>query len=270
MRTIKSLAILALFASLSENSWAISPNPPTQAAGYTLVFDDNFTILNLAPSSVTTGDYPWYRGVWYQNTANPFNASIGSSGLDLAWTPGQTLPNTVISSCSSTGYHCHAFRYGYFEAQMKWDVSVGAWPAFFMLPVQNIWQSPESGELDVFEGQGETKESHTFYGTIHDWLTVNGVATDVANNRYTNHVVIPGVDFSQWHTYGVLWVPGTVTWYLDNSPVLTYQTFPIFDQQYYYLMLGSQEGVNWQTGNTTGVTASSLNLYVNWVKVWQK
>jgi hypothetical protein len=33
--------------------------------------------------------------------------------------------------------------------------------------------------------------------------------------------------------------------------------------------LGAQEGVNWTYGNTTGVTASSINTYVAWVRAWQ-
>jgi hypothetical protein len=64
-------------------------------------------------------------------------------------------------------------------------------------------------------------------------------------------------------------VPGKVTWYLDNHPVLSAPTYPIFDQQNLFLMLSSQEGVNWVYGNNTGVTASSINLYVQWVRVWQ-
>jgi len=35
-------------------------------------------------------------------------------------------------------------------------------------------------------------------------------------------------------------------------------------------VLSSQEGVNGQPGNTTGVTTQYMDLYVDWVKVWQK
>jgi hypothetical protein len=43
----------------------------------------------------------------------------------------------------------------------------------------------------------------------------------------------------------------------------------LFDQQDFFLILGSQEGPNWTAGNLTGVTASDINLYVDWVHVWQ-
>ncbi len=152
---------------------------------------------------------------------------------------------------------------------MKWDVTTGAWPAFWMIPVENIWGATENGELDIFEGQGAPATAQTFYGTIHDWMVINGVSTDVQNNNGHNAVTISGVDFSQWHTYGVLWVPGRVTWYFDQQPVLTANTYPIFDEQDFYLVLGAQEGANWTYGNLTGVTATSMNLYIDWVKVWQ-
>ncbi len=150
---------------------------------------------------------------------------------------------------------------------MKWDVTVGAWPAFWMIPVEGIWGAPETGELDVFEGQGSTPQ--TFYGTIHDWVVVNGTPIQAANNNGSNSYKLSGVDFTQWHTYGVLWVPGKVTWYFDNTPILSAATYPIFDQQNYFLLFTTQEGVDWTSGDTTGVTATSMNLYIDWVKVWQ-
>jgi len=128
----------------------------------------------------------------------------------------------------------------------------------------------ETGELDVFEGQGDTEDAHTFFGTIHDWVTANGASTDIANSNGHNNYKLPGVDFAQWHTYGVLWVPGRVTWYFDDQAVLTVPTYPIFDQQFYYLMFGAQEGANWSAGNMAGVTATGFYLAIDWVKVWQK
>jgi beta-glucanase (GH16 family) len=230
---------------------------------------DDFTNLNLA-SNQTTGEYPWYPGQWYENLPSPFYASASYSDLILIWAKGQNPADTSINSCSQTGMNCRVFRYGYFEASMRWDVTTGSWPVFRLLPVQGIWQAPENGELDIFEGHGDPADSQTYFGTIHDWVTTHGTTTDVANNVGSNTAVINNVNFGTWHTYGLLWVPGSVTWYLDNNPVLTYQTSPIFDHQNYYLVLSSQEGVNGQPGNTTGVTTQYMDLYVDWVKVWQK
>jgi hypothetical protein len=259
--------IKLLFAVLPVVCQAGPPTPPSQAAGYSLVYFDDFTNLNLSPDG--TGQYGWFAGPWWETPSKPLHAAAASSILDLSWANGQTPADTTVTSCSSDGNRCRAFRYGYFEARMKWDVTTGAWPAFWLIPVEAIWGATETGELDVFEGQGDPAEAHTFFGTVHDWMTINGKPVDVANNKGHNWAALSGVDFSQWHTYGVLWVSGRVTWYFDQQPVLTAPTYPIFDQQNYYLLLGAQEGVNWTYGNTSGVTASSMHLYVDWVKVWQ-
>ena len=105
----------------------------------------------------------------------------------------------------------------------------------------------------MFERQGDTEDAHTFFGTIHDWVTANGASTDIANSNGHNYYKLPGVDFAQWHTYGVLWVPGRVTWYFDDQAVLSAPTYPIFDQQFYYLMFGAQEGANWSGSHCYGL-----------------
>jgi len=252
------LSLILLCLGFAVHAGANAPVPPSQAAGYSLVFYDDFVNLNLSPDS--TGQYAWYAGIWWEPSLTPFSASISSSALDLTWNRGQNPPDTTVSSCSSDGNRCRAFRYGYIEARMKWDVTTGAWPAFWMVPVESMWGATETGELDIFEGQGDPANSRMFFGTIHDWLNNNGTAIDVANNNGQNYYAMPGVDFTQWHTYGVLWIAGKVIWYFDDKPVLSAATYPIFDQQ---------EGANWSAGNLNGVTANSLNLYVDWVKVWQ-
>jgi beta-glucanase (GH16 family) len=147
---------------------------------------------------------------------------------------------------------------------MKWDPVAGAWPAIWMLPVQEISGASETGELDIFEGQGSTPT--TYYGTIHDWQ--NG--TSVASNNNDAYNLGSGVDFTQYHTYGVLWVPGSVTWYFDNNPIITTPTYPIFDSQNYFLILGSQAGsILGGRGNMGGTSATSLSMSVQWVHVWQ-
>jgi hypothetical protein len=66
-----------------------------------------------------------------------------------------------------------------------------------------------------------------------------------------------------------LWIPGRVTWYYDNSAVGTATTPAIFDQQDFFIILGSEEGNHWIPGNLIDVTARSINLSVEWVHVFQ-
>lgn len=234
--------------------------PPPQASGYNLVFADNFNTLNLSPTGYQ--NYNWYNpGMFWEAPAPYSNISATNSILNLIWKNGQGTSDTSISTAAKGGWPYHAWKYGYFEARMRWDTVTGAWPAIWLIPVQGITCGHcEQGELDIFEGQGATP--NIFTGTIHDWNSPTG------NHSQGQNYNLGSVDLSQYHTYGVLWVPGMVTWYFDNQALYSYRTYPIFDQQNYYLVIGSQEGANWSYGNLSGVTASSIGVHVDWVRVW--
>jgi len=239
--------------------------PPQQASGYCLRFSTNFNPLNLSPNGL--GSFNWYNpGIWWEAAAPSANISIKNGTLNLVWTSGQPTSDTSVSTTATDGSHYLGWHYGYFEVRMRWDTVVGAWPAIWMIPIQNILSpSDEQGELDIFEGQGITPNA--FYGTIHDWKNNQ----DIANNNCCNTAQLPAVDFSQFHTYGALWTPGNVTWYLDNKPLFSAATYPVFEdvKQKYFLIIGSQEGANWTYGDMTGVTASQIGMQAEWVRIWQ-
>lgn len=255
-------------AALGQQPLPGKPAPPSQAQGYKLVFADEFDALDLSPDG--RGIHEWYEGIWFNHQHAPRkNISAANSMLCLKWDRGQRGTDTSISTLSPFIQNFAVWRYGYFEARLRWDVVKGAWPAFWLIPLedatgQDIYNgTKESGEIDIFEGQGD--EPHVFYGTIHDWVNLH----DRANRN--NHFPLPGsVDLNQFHTYGLLWTPGKVTWYLDNQPLHSESTPAIFDRQNFFLVLGMQEGEDWKAGNLSGVTASSMTLNVDWVRVWQQ
>ncbi len=257
----------ALEAAFTNVVFATAP-PQAASAGYkTLAFDDEFGSLSLAPSSISSANYNWYPGIWWENPG-PASSLItdSSSVLTLDWNRSSShstgLEDTSISSESGNGSAGQTFRYGYFEASMKWDNVTGSWPAFWMLPIQGIQGAANTGEIDIFEGQGG---SNAYYGTLLTWK--NSVPTWASS---PNTFSLPANnDFTQFHTYGLLWTPGEVTWYYDNNPVGSASTTALFDQQDFYLVLGSQEGANWTAGNLRGVAATNINLYVDWVHVWK-
>ena len=255
------------YIAWAQQPHADKPAAPPQAQAYNLVFADEFDTFDLSPDG--RGVHAWYEGVWFNHQHPPRqNISAANSILGLKWERGQGSIDTSISTLSPHKRNYAAWRYGYFEARLRWDVVKGAWPAFWLIPVedatgQDIYKgTKESGEIDIFEGQGD--QPHVFYGTVHDWVNLH----DHANRN--NAFALPGnVDLSQFHTYGLLWTPGNVIWYLDNQPLHSERTPAIFDRQDFFLVLSMQEGEDWKAGNLSGVTASSMRLSVDWVRVWQ-
>jgi virginiamycin B lyase len=265
MKSLFRAFIICAGSAVAAFSQSGSPLiPPPQASGYKMVFSEDFSSFDLSPNGY--GTHNWYPGIYF-GTAAPLPASItvNNSILDLQWNRSSGQDNTSIEGCAYNAGHCNTYRYGYFEAKMKWDVATGAWPAFWMITEQGIWGESNVGELDIFEGQGN--DPTHYYGTVNEW---NGPNDLVTSNVGSNRFPLPaGKDMSGWHTYGVLWVPGKVTWYFDNVAVGTAATPAIFDQQDFFLILGSQEGNTWQPGNLTGVSSQALNLNVEWVHVYQ-
>ncbi|MGA3344255.1 MAG: glycoside hydrolase family 16 protein [Terracidiphilus sp.] len=272
---LKSLLLPAVASAfIAAVSQAPSPAPvseaPPQAAGYSLVFEDNFHPLDLSADG--RGDHNWYNGVWFRHQLPPnSNVETTHGYLSIHWKREQGTPETSITTLSRDLRHFRAWRYGYFEAQMKWRPVRGSWPAFWLIPVQdaqrtNMYGSTrESGEIDIFEGQGE--RTHDYYATIHDWIN----SKDAHNNGGNNRLTLPSqTDYAQWHTYGLLWTPGKMTWYFDNVPIHSESTYGVFDMQDYYLALTEQVGPNWKYGSTVGVDENDMSLDVRWVRVWQQ
>lgn len=245
------------------------PPPPPQASGYSLAFSDDFNSLNISPNG--TGNYTWFNGIWWESPVSPLtDTTTANSILNLNWMSGQGTTDTSITTAAKNGSVYKAWTYGYFEASLKWqNKTQGAWPAFWMIPVEDITGADvsngvrDSGEIDIMEGQGGAYPN-TIYGTIHEWKN----NSDVYNNNNSNaYNVSSSVDLSQYHTYGVLWTPGTISWYFDNQLIHSASTTAIFDKQHFYLVLGSQVGANWSAGS--GVSASTVGMQVDWVRVWQ-
>jgi hypothetical protein len=243
------------------------PAPLSSLSGYQMVFHDEFDELALSPNG--RGAYTWYNGVWFNHQhAPPANISVSNSVMTLLWTAGQPSFDTSIATLSHDKTRYHAWRYGYFDARLRWDVVNGAWPAFWMIPVQDAVGTDiyagqkESGEIDIFEGQGD--QPYTYFATIHDWLHLK----DSANQ---NNVVklSASVDLSQFHSYGLLWTPGQMTWYLDGVPIHAEVAPPIFDKQDFFVVIGMQEGADWKAGDRSGVSATSMKMDVDWFRVWQ-
>lgn len=240
---------------------------PPDCRGYRLVFEDRFHPLDLSPDG--RGDHAWYNGVWFRRRRPPNSAIETSLGfLSLHWNAGWGVPETSIVSYSRESRRANAWRYGYFEARMKWKPVTGSWPAFWLIPVEDAKGAPagrrESGEIDVFEGEGS--DPRAYYGTIHDWVDGKDVRSTQADNRIA---LAPATDLSRWHTYGLLWTPGRVAWFLDGRAVHGEHAYPVFDRQTYYLVLTEQVGDDWTYGSLRNVAERDLRLDVKWVRVWQ-
>ena len=166
--------------------------------------------------------------------------------------------------------------YGKFEARIKLPIGKGLWPAFWMLPKDEVYGSwAASGEIDIMEARGSDPTSVS--GAIHyggQW----------PNNVYTvNRYGFPmGESTNEFHVYAVEWEPGEIRWYVDDRHYATQNEwysyspnqqnpnpFPAPFDQDFYLLLNSAIGGNYD-GNPDSHTTFPQSMKVDYVRVYNK
>lgn len=257
------------------------PPPPSgepaaiAGLGYHLAFDDEFTTLDRsvwddhiwyddAPSSTWSGfQQVDANGVLHLRTSRNFHYNDPCSG-DHAEDPGAcNWPINTMTTASSG----KTFQYGYFEARMNWTGAAGSWPGFWLYSYGHEQETGSgcdvpAGELDIMEGQGT--EPNVFYGTVHENTGPCGNDNQNGNNYQERPSDLAG----GWHTYGMLWTPGHVSWYVDDVKVMDSDSYYATLDQPMFLLV--QE---WTCGWTTCPNSTSpdvLENQVDWVHVWQQ
>jgi beta-glucanase (GH16 family) len=147
------------------------------------------------------------------------NAFIKDGMLNIVALPaeeGAAKPYT--SARLNTRYNAD-FTYGRFEMRAKLPAGQGSWPAFWMMPTDEVYGTwPRSGEIDILEAvnlkavaEDGTLESN-IHGTLHygrEWPNNSSSGKAYTFPQDTN----PADDF---HTYAIEWQQGEVRWYVDG------------------------------------------------------
>jgi Glycosyl hydrolases family 16/Bacterial TSP3 repeat len=240
------------------------PEPsPIAGMGYHETFRDDFDTLNRSV---------WDDHVWYDESPHSDWTGfqqVDSTGVlhlrtsrNFSCGSGCNYPMNTVTTQSSG----RTFQYGYFEARMKWTKGNGAWPAFWLYSYQHAIDedqcTTQAGEIDVVEGQGS--EPNVRYGTVHS--NTNGCAPpdDQNGNNYQ-----PGdADLTAgFHTYAALWTPTTISWYMDDEPIMSAPTYTTINQRMFLLLQMWSGG--W-TEDPDATTPDVIETQVDWVRVWQK
>jgi beta-glucanase (GH16 family) len=148
-------------------------------------------------------------------------------------------------------YKKFSFQYGYVEWRAELPTGQGFWPALWLMPENNSWP-PEIDALEVVGNQ-----------------------PDIGN--YTYHPPSPqpsqGFDTkisglsSGWHTFGVDWEPGRITWYVDGNQVAK-TTYDVTSLPM-YLVMNLAVGGAWP-GYPDASTPFPSSLNIDYVRVWQE
>jgi len=204
---IKQFCVAVLFLLL--------PILKTQAQCNTLVWSDEFngTTVDLTKlQSISGNGCPSLCGFGNAEAQryDPNQATIVKEGtnsylnIEAKYAPSSQFPDQPYASSKLTTEGKYSLKYGRIEARMKLSNAQGAWPAFWMLPVNGNW--PFTGEIDIMEAKHRNPKS--IDGTIH---------YDGGGYQFTGRSYSSPTDLSSdFHVYAVEWGPNIIKWFVDD------------------------------------------------------
>jgi beta-glucanase (GH16 family) len=137
--------------------------------------------------------------------------------------------------------------YGYFEFRGKIPSGQGYWPAFWLYDA--AYKPPE---IDVMENIGS--DPSTYYMTYH--YSTSGSQQYVYNGQNLS---------AGYHTYAVKWVPGSISFYLDDS--LQYTVTSNVSSSPMVILMNLAIGGNWP-GSPNASTMFPGYFNVDYVRAW--
>jgi beta-glucanase (GH16 family) len=178
-----------------------------------------------------------------------------------------------------------AWRYGKVEVRARLPQGQGTWPAIWMLPRdQDYGPWAASGEIDILEAVNlgvacktcPTGREDTILGTLHfgDRLPRNA--------QKGEEIHFPEV-LDGFHTYGIEWEPGRITWQVDGRTYATrlasewwsagsQDPGAPFNREFYLILNLAIGGKLPENRGLGGIDREGFpkRMEIDWVRVWQK
>ncbi len=281
-----SLTVKAIAGYSGTLSQVMSQSVTSNIVVDTLVWSDEFsnsTGANVAPNSSVwtydTGAGGWGNQeletycAWGSMTtpcdaSNP-NAYVGTDGyLHIIARKAST---SIYTSARLKTQGLFSFSYGRIEAKMLLPQGQGLWSAFWMLG-NNITKVnwPACGEQDIMEHINAPQP---------DWVAASLHGTN-ANLRQDYQGAGQPFSTAEWHTYGMIWSPGHVEYYVD-APTNIFASFttsslsgqsgavwPFDSGSGAFIILNLAVGGAWP-GNPDGTTPFPSEVLVDYIRIYK-
>jgi beta-glucanase (GH16 family) len=245
---------------------------PTTYPGYTLAWTDEFngTTLNLTDWSHENGDgcpniCGWGNNELEYYTSRPDNLFFQDGKMIIeAKKENYSGKNYTSSKILTRGKKI--IKYGRIDIRAKLPKGKGIWPAFWLLPQNNVFGGwPKSGEIDLMELVGH--EANKSYGTLHFGP---GPGSTQISRGYT---LPSGIFNDEFHVFSLEWKQDQIKWFIDgnlfstvNSVDLGSTTYP-FNEDFFFI-INLAVGGNWP-GNPDATTYFPQWLIVDYIRLYQ-
>ena len=208
-------------------------------------------------------------GTLSTDTQAPANASLNGHG-DLGITAYENATAAGAPTYTSAQLDSNtkfSVQYGEIEARIELPSGSGLCSGFWMIgDSPNGGCFPTCGEIDIMEAVSPAPT--TAYGTLHGPIV--GVGND---QQWQQGVTAPTPFTGSFHTYGLIWQPGRLTWTIDGVPygTATPKQLPktaqwVFNGHPFHILLSLAVG-GWPGAPAAGAKFPATTS-VNWVRVY--
>lgn len=238
---------------------------------WALVWSDEFDGNSVDPDcwnfEVGTGNNGWGNNELQYYTLGD-NADVANGELVITAREEQVIFSQYSSTRMTTQNKKH-YRYGKVEARIKLPFGQGIWPAFWMMPQDNVFGGwPSSGEIDIMELLGHIPNQT--HGTLH-YGPDPGSGHQYSGTEYT----LSSGDFSDdYHVFSIEWSENEVSWFIDDVQfnTLTAQDVAPYNWPFneeFFIILNMAVGGNWP-GNPDASTQFPQTMHIDYVRWYQK
>jgi beta-glucanase (GH16 family) len=212
---------------------------------------------------------------WNEATS-PCSASVPNSyvGTDgYLHIVARKVSSDVYTSARLDTIGHFSLQYGRVEVRALVPEAQGLWPAAWLLGNNDSTvQWPACGEMDVLERVNAALTPDWNEGSVHG-------PGFVGSDFGTKYDFPAGQTAAQWHTYGMIWSKGSVSYYVDDpkKPYITYTPkilagradarWPFDSGQSMYIILNLAIGGTWP-GSPDATTKFPAEMLVDYVRVY--
>ena len=232
-------------------------------------FDGNSVDSHKWDYDIGTGGWGWGNGEMQYYRSQ--NASVKDGELHIT-AKREHYEDSDYTSARMVTRGKFSFKYGYIEAKIKLPLEQAMWPAFWLLPENNVYGGwPHSGEIDVMEARGRIFNQSS--SALH-------FSTSEGDHTYRSNEV-SGHNISQYHLYACEWKETAIKFYIDGALHLTVRNDQWttsgapsslnapFDQNF-HLILNLAVGGQFDNWVEPRSEFTSADMLVDYVRVFQQ
>jgi beta-glucanase (GH16 family) len=181
-------------------------------------------------------------------------------------------PRELYVSGMVTSQHLFSSTYGYWAIRARLPGAPASWPAFWLLPTaktaENHGAVPEIDILEEYAGVMHVMRQNAKTEADRDWKT-DRTGFPISTLHLADSKVVTGgktvhVDQKAWHTYGVLWEPTHLSFYVDD--VRTWDVDIVISDPHYMIIDLAVDGRPYSASPNEGADGYPASMDVAWVR----